>query len=297
VVPEGPTLYMFDYRQMERFGIDRSAIPEASVVINTPEHRYRRWLLLGGGAMLLLVSIILVLLYNIHRRRLAEFQLVEAQNSLEHKVRERTHQLRAANHRLRWENQERRKAEEEIRKLAFYDSLTTLPNRTLFRDRLGQALVQAEREEHQVALLFFDLDNFKRVNDSLGHSIGDALLQQVAKRVKGLLRKSDTLARLGGDEFVVIISRVQARRAADVVAGKIVEAMQVPFEVGGHQLLTTSSVGIAIYPRDGRDSETLLRCADMAMYAAKNEGRSAFRRFAPEMLKEALADRPPAEEA
>ncbi len=179
-------------------------------------------------------------------------------------------------------------SQEHIRKrlhhLAYYDVLTELPNRELFQDRLINAITIARREQKKAALIFIDLDRFKIINDTLGHSIGDALLQNVAKRLKSCLRESDTVARIGGDEFTVIVYPFDHEDdAAATVAKKIVEAMRYPMEIEGNTLHVTTSVGIGIYPSDGEDSETLLRNADAAMYHAKERGRNNFQFYSKEM--------------
>lgn len=166
-------------------------------------------------------------------------------------------------------------AERRIRELADYDVLTGLPNRRLLRDRFAQLLAAAEREQSEIALVFLDLDHFKRVNDSLGHSLGDELLCQVALRLDAAVRRVDTLARLGGDEFILALPATHTSGAADV-ARRLLEAFIQPFEVGGHELTITPSLGISLYPRDGLDLETLLKNADTAMYKAKEQGRNAF---------------------
>jgi len=175
-----------------------------------------------------------------------------------------------------------KEAEQRARELADFDPLTGLPNRRLLRDRCTQLLAAAERKEGKLALIFLDLDHFKRVNDSLGHSVGDELLCAVAQRLSTIVRKIDTLARLGGDEFIIALPGIHASAAADV-AGRLIEACASPFLVAGHELTITPSLGISLYPVDGRDFETLLRNADAAMYKAKDAGRNAFRFYSSEM--------------
>lgn len=167
----------------------------------------------------------------------------------------------------------RKLQEEQIRHLAHHDILTGLPNRLLFGDRLRQALLAAEREEHKLALIFFDLDKFKPVNDSYGHAVGDVLLQQVATRLRTTLRASDTLARLGGDEFVVLLPRVTGTGDAKKVAEDILRELNRPFMTEGFTLHISASLGVAVYPDDAADADSLLRCADTAMYEAKLHGR------------------------
>ena len=163
--------------------------------------------------------------------------------------------------------------EEEIRHLAHHDVLTGLPNRLLFGDRLRQALLAAQREEHKLAVIFFDLDKFKPVNDSYDHAVGDVLLQQVATRLRGTLRTSDTLARLGGDEFVVLLPRVSGAGDARKVAEDILRELQRPFMTEGFSVSISASLGVAVFPDCADDTDTLLRCADAAMYQAKLQGR------------------------
>ncbi len=175
-----------------------------------------------------------------------------------------------------------KQAEQRVRELADFDPLTGLPNRRLLRDRCTQLLAAAERDGTEMALVFIDLDHFKRVNDSLGHSVGDDLLCAVAQRLLGTVRKVDTLARLGGDEFIIALPGGHASAAADV-ASRLLDACAAPFLVAGHELTVTPSLGISLYPVDGTDFEALLRNADAAMYKAKEAGRNAFRFYSSEM--------------
>ena len=168
---------------------------------------------------------------------------------------------------------ERKNIEERIKHLAFHDTLTGLPNRLLFNDRLEVAIAHARRNDQRLAVLFIDLDRFKLVNDSLGHMIGDALLRAVAERLVGCVREDDTVARLGGDEFLVLLPGVAAEEDATGVGRKILEAIRRPLGIQSHELSITTSIGIALYPADGRDTESLIRNADRAMYSAKEQGR------------------------
>ena len=176
----------------------------------------------------------------------------------------------------------RKAAEEEVRRLAFYDPLTHLPNRRLLQDRLHQAVAHAKRDKRRLALMFIDLDNFKPVNDKFGHQVGDELLQAVAQRLQACVRASDTVARLGGDEFVVLLPTVEAAQDALGVAEKIHAALRQPFTLSeGKEVSISSSTGIAIYPDHARDEGTLTSHADAAMYQAKTAGRDRFVLFAP----------------
>jgi diguanylate cyclase (GGDEF)-like protein/PAS domain S-box-containing protein len=182
----------------------------------------------------------------------------------------------------------RKQATEEIRSLAFYDPLTRLPNRRLLQDRLRQALAALARSNHVGALMFIDLDNFKQLNDTLGHNIGDLLLQQVAQRIQACVRAHDTVARLGGDEFVVILEDLSraplaAAGQAEVVATKILGALNLPYRLGQHACHSTPSIGITLFSDPLRDPDELLIQADIAMYQAKSGGRNAMRFFDQQM--------------
>jgi diguanylate cyclase (GGDEF)-like protein/PAS domain S-box-containing protein len=178
---------------------------------------------------------------------------------------------------------ERKLAEERVQFLAFNDALTGLPNRTLFQDRLTTALASARRRKDKVALLFLDLDKFKDINDSLGHSVGDLLLKEVAERLKRWGREQDTVARLGGDEFLITLTHVKDVSDAAVAAERLMDAMTAEFVVQGHSLHVSCSVGISIFPGHGTDGETLIKNADAAMYRAKTDGRNNFRFFTEDM--------------
>jgi len=169
----------------------------------------------------------------------------------------------------------RKEVEERLSYAANHDPLTRLPNRSLFQERLSRALARAQRTQALVALLFIDLDRFKQVNDSLGHLIGDLLLQQVAERISGTIRQGDTVARLAGDEFTVILEDIQDPRDAAVVAHKVLRLLAEPFDLGGHVTTISSSIGVALYPADASDPQSLIKLADAAMYRAKNGGRNA----------------------
>jgi diguanylate cyclase (GGDEF)-like protein/PAS domain S-box-containing protein len=167
--------------------------------------------------------------------------------------------------------------------LAQHDSLTDLPNRILLNDRLTQALALARRHQQKLALLFLDLDHFKNVNDSLGHAIGDRLLQSVAERLLACVRSSDTVSRQGGDEFVILLSEVARPEDAAASAEKILLALSMPHRIDQQDLHLAASIGVVTYPEDGTEAETLLKHADLAMYRAKDSGRNTYRRFEPDM--------------
>ncbi|MFB2718999.1 EAL domain-containing protein [Shewanella xiamenensis] len=171
---------------------------------------------------------------------------------------------------------ERKKAEEDLRFLASFDTLTGLPNRTLFQDRLNHAISQAHRSNNIVALLFLDLDRFKHINDSMGHHIGDLLLKAVAHRLQNAVREGDTVARLGGDEFTIILEGVAKTKAATLISEKVLKAFQAPFLLEDKSLTISTSIGISLYPNDAVDVDSLIKFADTAMYHAKALGRNNF---------------------
>jgi diguanylate cyclase (GGDEF)-like protein/PAS domain S-box-containing protein len=178
---------------------------------------------------------------------------------------------------------ERKRAEERISFQAYHDQLTHLPNRVLFLDRLGVALVSARRNRQLVGLLFIDLDRFKLVNDTLGHAEGDELLKGVAARLQACLRRSDTLARMGGDEFTILLPELTQPEDATVIAEKVIEELRRPLNVAGHEIRATASIGVALYPADGEDPDTLIKHADIAMYHVKAAGKNSYAFFSTEM--------------
>jgi diguanylate cyclase (GGDEF)-like protein/PAS domain S-box-containing protein len=182
----------------------------------------------------------------------------------------------------------RKEYEERLVRQANYDALTGLPNRVLAMDRLRQAIAQAQRYGRRVALMLLDLDDFKKVNDTLGHAAGDLLLKEASMRLVDCLREGDTVARLGGDEFVLLLPDLTDTTSAEVVAEKILSVCNQPFDVGGHEVYIAGSIGIAIFPNDERDPMLLMRNADAAMYRAKREGKGIFRYFTPEMNARAI---------
>ena len=172
--------------------------------------------------------------------------------------------------------------------MAYYDALTGLPNRTLLLDRLAKALAAARRQNNKLGLLYLDLDRFKDINDSLGHSVGDPFLQEVAGRLKRWGREQDTVARLGGDEFLIMLTDVKDIPDAAVAAERLMDAMTADFVVQGHTLGVSCSLGISVFPEHGADSETLIKNADAAMYRAKADGRNNFRFFTDDMNAQAV---------
>ena len=179
---------------------------------------------------------------------------------------------------------ERKLAEETISFQAYHDLLTKLPNRALLRDRLSIAISQAKRDDEKLAVMFLDLDRFKNINDSLGHMIGDELLQQVSSRLKNCIRQADTLARFGGDEFTLLLPKLQnGRDDASKLAEKITNTLKKPFNIDGHELYVSVSIGIALYPQDGTQMDNLIKHADVAMYHVKGQGKNGYQFYSNEM--------------
>jgi diguanylate cyclase (GGDEF)-like protein/PAS domain S-box-containing protein len=225
---------------------------------------------------------------DVTERHRAQMALAQAHETLEQRVVERTTELAEANRQLQDEVFERARAEQRIWHVAHHDALTGLPNRALLHDRLEQALTQAVRNEHRVAVMFIDLDRFKSINDSLGHDVGDDLLKSVAARLSGVVRAVDTVSRLGGDEFVIVLPDVSESGDAARVADKMLAVLASPVVIHGHELRATPSIGISLFPDDGTDAYTLMKNADTAMYHAKSEGRNNFQFFNTHMNERAL---------
>jgi len=224
---------------------------------------------------------------DISARKLAEAALVRAKGELEHLVDKRTRQLSQTVQALEQKIHEQQAAEAHIQRLAHFDALTGLPNRVLLNDRAGQAIEIARRHGETLAVLFLDLDHFKKVNDSLGHRVGDELLRQLAARLKGAVREQDTVSRLGGDEFILVLPGTDMQGATHV-AVKVMELAALPFQIEQNELAVTPSIGIALFPGDGEDFDTLCKCADTAMYRAKRDGRNALRFFTGEMQAQSV---------
>lgn len=237
-------------------------------------------------------------------RLMAQQELEAQRDTFERTVDERTEDLRLANRNLENEIAERRRSEDLIREVAFYDALTKLPNRTLFKTDLERALAEAKRRSSRLAVMFIDLDNFKRINDTLGHNMGDELLRQAALRLSRCIRGEDSLAslvrngsadndggnrvaRLGGDEFTVLLHDVGSSFNAAHVAQRIIEAFAPPFMLDIYKVRVSPSIGIAYYPLDGATSDELLRHADTAMYNAKQRGRNTFSFYTRSMSESA----------
>lgn len=203
-------------------------------------------------------------------------------------IRRRTSELVKSNIELKRTEEQLKRNELSLHHLAHHDTLTELPNRLLLIDRLNQSIKKAERAEMGLALMFIDVDNFKEINDSLGHSVGDELLQAVAERLNGSIRKEDTAARLGGDEFTIILEELDDDRYVSKVAQKLIDSFKQPINLKERDITITISIGISIFPRHGTDTETLLRNADSAMYRTKKEGRNGYRIYSEDLTERAV---------
>lgn len=213
----------------------------------------------------------------------AEEDLKQANELLEVQVAQRTSELKSANDKLRLDLEERKRVEQSIRHMAHHDALTGLPNRALFRDRLSHAMAQADRYHQILAVLFLDLDRFKAINDTLGHNVGDQLLKIAAERLRSCVRDCDTVARLGGDEFTIIVEDIIEVQDAAVVAQKILDTLSQPFNLYGHEVFISVSIGLTLYPNDDENADNLLRNADSAMYRAKEYGRNNYQFYVADM--------------
>jgi diguanylate cyclase (GGDEF)-like protein/PAS domain S-box-containing protein len=250
----------------------------------------------SGMRQLIKHGISLSLEHRVQRAN-GEFRVVQQQAEIFSFIGKRVRQIIGTVRDITVEKQ----TEEHIRRLAFFDSLTGLPNRRMFQERLTSALVLAERKEKQIAVLFLDLDRFKRINDTLGHSIGDAFLAEIAARLKALMRRSDTvatnsedrdedlIARLGGDEFTVLLTDFKHTLDAAKVAQRIQGEIQKPVVINGREVTSGVSIGIALYPEDGRDVDTIIKNADTAMFHAKSSGRGRYQYYSAEMNASAMA--------
>ncbi|MCK4704571.1 MAG: diguanylate cyclase, partial [Gammaproteobacteria bacterium] len=227
---------------------------------------------------------------EVNHRSHTQVLLEDSKRYLEHKVKERTRELEVINQNLIKEISDKEKAEESLEYIAYHDELTNLPNRNLLIDRITDSIETARRNQEKLGIIFLDLDRFKTINDSLGHNIGDKLIQEVAKRLLYTLRKEDTISRNGGDEFVVVIKRMLNSNEAILIAQKIIENMTNIFEIDSHKIHIGASIGISLYPNDGDSALELVRNADTAMFSAKKNGGNRLQ-FYDESMSNRLRER------
>lgn len=181
---------------------------------------------------------------------------------------------------------ENRLSDNRVMEMATHDALTHLPNRRLLQDHIALAIAHGHRNQNQVAVLFIDLDHFKIINDTRGHGVGDLLLKEIAARLTAVVRSEDTVARQGGDDFIVLLANIAVAQDAGTVAQKILDVLIQPFQINGKELHIGGSIGIALFPSDGEDVDTLLKNSDIALYHAKQNGHNGYQFFAPEMSKQ-----------
>jgi diguanylate cyclase (GGDEF)-like protein/PAS domain S-box-containing protein len=224
-------------------------------------------------------TVYLHVVQDITEKKRADEALTQLRASLEETVALRTEELELANLELQRENLERRRAEARIRQLAYYDTLTGLPNRTSFSDLLSREIDTTDAQGKKLGIALLDLDGFKAVNDTTGHDAGDALLRLVGKRLEEATRANDVAARMGGDEFLFILTEIEDPEALGAIAQRLLDVFAEPFLVDGKQFPVTASVGGALYPDDGTDEITLMKRADLAMYRAKSMGRNQYFRL------------------
>ncbi|BAF71517.1 putative bifunctional diguanylate cyclase/phosphodiesterase [Sulfurovum sp. NBC37-1] len=241
--------------------------------------------------VIILIGSVLVDLYE-KRDKTAKKRLYKLNNSLELRIKEEIEKriliYEKSNLDLKESSKKLKQQKDAYKKLAYYDILTKLPNRVLFYDRLKHSIDKSKRNNTKLAVLFLDLDNFKEINDSLGHHVGDNVLKILATRLQKRLRKSDTLARLGGDEFTLLLEDLEDLSNIGEISQSLIQVISKPIKIKEHTLYVTVSLGISIYPDDGQDTESLLKCADAAMYSAKNEGCNLFHFYKQEMTVKAL---------
>jgi diguanylate cyclase (GGDEF)-like protein len=251
--------------------IEEGALAQHEAEFQSDMHHLFIVILTTSLLILLFALSFAYLIYRETQQQLKNLVHLETQHLLE--IQEDTNkQLQQANVNLQV-------SAEKIQQLAYHDTLTGLPNRKLFSDRLGIALAQAQRNQIKAGITMLDLDHFKGVNDTLGHDVGDLLLKAAAERLSAALRKGDTVARFGGDEFVLILPDLKGIEDVIQVAQKIVDSFRKPFLIDTHQLILTTSIGIAVYPRDGTEEDILLKNADKAMYQAKQTGRDRYQLY------------------
>lgn len=226
---------------------------------------------------------------DITARKQAEAELRLHRDHLQRLVEERTADLNQAKEAAEKASQEAKQAEQHVRQMALHDALTGLPNRVLLLERLNQAINQSKRSGKKLALLFIDLDRFKNINDSLGHFVGDQLLCEVSKRFLHCVRDTDTVSRQGGDEFVILLPEVQERQRVIEIAEKLLSVVSQPYTLENYEMRVTHSIGISLFPDDGKDADELMRKADTAMYRAKEVGRNNYQFFTDEIARTTLS--------
>jgi diguanylate cyclase (GGDEF)-like protein len=261
-----PGTYTFSVMACNNDGVWNRSAP---LSFRLRPHFYQTWWFMALTALGALALVVLISMLRVRQLRARQDELVRL-------VDERTHEIKE-------EHAAAVRAAEEVEHLAYHDTLTGLPNRSLFMDRLILTLAQARREMASPAVFFLDIDRFKGINDSLGHSVGDSVLREVARRIKTHVREADSVARFGGDEFTILVPVLERAEDAARIAAKVLDHVREPIHLGDRELCVTASIGISIYPQDGEDAESLVKNADAAMYRAKDHGRDDYQMYAPSM--------------
>lgn len=294
IISESISSYTFDYNELKNLKIDTDKLPAGSTIINKDfsfYETYKKLVWTVISILIILSTFIIILFINVKRRKESERKLQENFEELSAVYEELTateEELRAQYDELQESEEFLRLSEERYKHLAYYDNLTSLPNKISFVGELDKAIDYSNKTGEKGAVLFIDLDNFKRVNDTLGHHYGDRLLKVVADRLKTIIDKNNTLYRLGGDEFLVLMKNVENKKPIVNTCKKITNNFKNHFELDGKQIFTTVSIGISLYPNDGLDSNSILKNADTAMYRAKDLGRNRYEFYNIEMFNEIL---------
>jgi diguanylate cyclase (GGDEF)-like protein len=294
ILSKSVSSYTFDYNQLKNLKIDTDKLPDGSAIINKDFSFYETYKKLVWSVISILIilsTFIIILFINVKRRKESERKLQENFEELSAVYEELTateEELRAQYDELQESEEFLRLSEERYKHLAYYDNLTSLPNKISFVGELDKAIDYSSKTGEKGAVLFIDLDNFKRVNDTLGHHYGDILLKVVADRLETIIDKNNTLYRLGGDEFLVLMKNVENKKPIVNTCKKIINSFRNHFEIDGKQIFTTVSIGISLYPSDGLDSNSILKNADTAMYRAKDLGRNRYEFYNIEMFNEIL---------
>ncbi len=274
---------------MHYTGMAAAIFAPDSVCTVSPQDINNLWLAgaIGGFAFMFLATTLLISVFDTHLTSRAVVH-AEKLRQLNVNLEKQASELSSANALLEQQVQERIRSEKRVQYLAYHDSLTDLPNRGMFSTLLNHGISLAHRHNNGLAVLFLDLDRFKNINDTLGHEAGDALLQEVGKRLRLCLRASDTVARLGGDEFVILLETLDRKELVAVVAQKMLTAIVQPFILLGQEFHVTASIGIGIYPQDGQDEQSLMKNADIAMYQAKTVGKNNYQFYSAQLNANSL---------
>ncbi|WML34739.1 ABC transporter substrate binding protein [Clostridium sp. OS1-26] len=294
ILSKSVSSYTFDYNELKNLKIDTNKLPDGSAIINKNfsfYETYKKLVWTVISILIILSTFIIILFINVKRRKESERKLQENFEELSAVYEELAateEELRAQYGELQESEEFLRLSEERYKHLAYYDNLTSLPNKISFVGELDKAIDYSNKTGEKGAVLFIDLDNFKRVNDTLGHHYGDRLLKVVADRLETIIDKSHILYRLGGDEFLVLMKNVENKKPIINTCKKIINNFRNHFEIDGKQIFTTVSIGISLYPNDGLDSNSILKNADTAMYRAKDLGRNRYEFYDIEMFNEVL---------